>query len=53
MFLKGSGESDLRVDGVVAQFGAVGRVRLGELVKGTTHPNIQKKKNLLFEPTRL
>ena len=44
MFLKSSRQSDLRVDGVVAQFGAVGRVRLGELVKGTTHPDIQKKK---------
>ena len=44
MFLKGSRESDLRVYGMIAQFGAVGRVRLGELVKGTTPPDIQKKK---------
>ena len=47
MFLKSSRQSDLRVDGVVAQFGAVGRVRLGELVKRTTHPNIQKKKVII------
>ena len=53
MFLKGSRQSDLRVNWVVAQFGAVGRVRLGELVKGTTHPDIQKKKNLSFGPAQL